>query len=192
MIFGVRVMWPNLLACELSRSLPRSQLPFLEPRDQPVLPAAEAQLTQHRLLGSTHLRGPQGILSFTPGRGRMEADGTGGCWRPHGGWRRWGAKEGAQGGRGSLGCALRLTLSPLARRRASLRLQLAGLQQEVRALRRAGAALPHTHGGKEVQLPHLRQALHAQRPPDQARAPPRQLPPGDAAAARRGLANRLA
>ncbi|KAK2084768.1 hypothetical protein P7K49_037801, partial [Saguinus oedipus] len=31
------------------------------------------------------------------------------------------------------------------------------------------------------------EALHAQRPPDQARASPRQLPPGHAAAARRGL-----
>lgn len=66
------------------------------------------------------------------------------------------------------------------------------MQQEVRALGRAGAALPHAHGREEVQLPHLREALHAERPPDEARPPPRQLPPGHAAAARRGLADRLA
>ena len=68
-ICGVRVIWPDLQACELSRSLPRSQLPFLEPRDQPVLPAAQARLTQHRLLDGTHLRGPQhlGSCHLLPG-----------------------------------------------------------------------------------------------------------------------------
>lgn len=55
--------------------------------------------------------------------------------------------------------------------------QLARMQQEVCSLGRAGPPLPHPHWRKEVQLPSLRETLHALRPPDKARPAPCQLPP---------------
>lgn len=61
-------------------------------------------------------------------------------------------------------------------RRAAFPLYLARLQQEVCSQRWAGPPLPHPHGGEEVWLPALRQALHAQRPPDEARPPPLGFP----------------
>uniref|UniRef100_M3Y7Z1 Uncharacterized protein n=2 Tax=Mustela putorius furo TaxID=9669 RepID=M3Y7Z1_MUSPF len=79
-------------------------------------------------------------------------------------------------------------------RRTPLCLRLAGLRQEVRALRRAGPPPPDAHRREALPLPALLQALHPQRPPDQARAPPPRLPPGTAPAPGRPqhLAQRLA
>lgn len=82
---------------------------------------------------------------------------------------------------------------PSPSRRAPLCLRLARLRQEVCALRRVGPPSPDAHGGEALSLPALLQALHPQRPPDQARTPPPRLPPGTAAAPWRSqhLAQRL-
>lgn len=53
----------------------------------------------------------------------------------------------------------------------ALQLQLGGMRQEVCALRRALAPPADPHGREEVCVPCVRQALHAQRPPDQTRPP---------------------
>lgn len=95
----------------------------------------------------------------------MEADGTGqegaGAHMEVGD----GAPKEGGAGRSNLGCALRLTLSPLAHQESAPS-PAAGrtATRSSRAPTGWRGTTAHTEG-KEVQLPHLRQALHAQRPP---------------------------
>lgn len=54
-------------------------------------------------------------------------------------------------------------------------MHLARLREEVCPLGRTHPPHPHSHRGEALRLPSVQQALHAQRPPEEARPPPPQL-----------------